>query len=195
MPMSAWILLLSDMQQPRHYQQLIEVFNRCFKDTEQTILVAGDDEPYYCPAGQHQRYHRVVFAHGFYASALHEISHWCIAGKVRRHIFDYGYWYEPDGRNEQQQRQFERVERKPQALEWLFSLCAGVPFQVSVDNLSGIEVDRAAFTAAVKDQLITYYRSHIPTRAQQFAQALCRYYGNPWPSLTELTRLPLVNQN
>ena len=74
------------MTKQHHYQQLIDVFNQCFENTENTILVAGEDEPYYCPAGQQHAHHRVVFAHGFYASALHEISHWCIAGRVRRQI-------------------------------------------------------------------------------------------------------------
>ncbi|TDP39087.1 hypothetical protein DEU29_104199 [Idiomarina aquatica] len=177
------------MTKQHHYQQLIDVFNQCFKNTENTILVAGEDEPYYCPAGQQHAHHRVVFAHGFYASALHEISHWCIAGRVRRQIFDYGYWYEPDGRDERQQQAFEQVERKPQALEWLFSLCAGTNFQVSVDNLSGIEVDRAAFTAAVKDQLLRFYRTKIPTRAEVFAKALCHYYNRPWPTLDKVEQL------
>ncbi|MGM0524842.1 MAG: elongation factor P hydroxylase [Pseudomonadota bacterium] len=179
--------------QQRQYQQLIDIFADCFQDSEKTQLVAGDDEPYYQPAAEGERYHKVVFAHGFYASALHEVSHWCIAGKVRRQIFDYGYWYEPDGRDEKQQQAFEQVELKPQALEWLFSLCAGVNFQVSVDNLGGIEVDRRAFTVAVKDQLLRYFRTKLPTRAEQFAQALCRYYGSCWPSLEELQQLPVDN--
>lgn len=174
----------------RHYSQLIDVFNQCFKATENTVLVAGEQEPFYCPAGQLHPYHRIVFAHGFYASALHEISHWCIAGRVRRQIFDYGYWYEPDGRNAEQQQQFERVERKPQALEWLFSLCAGTAFQVSVDNLSGIEVDREAFTVAVKDQFLDFYRTKFPTRAEIFAQALCQYYKQPWPTWDTVEQLP-----
>ena len=177
------------MPADRHYQQLITIFNDCFKTREQTILVAGDDEPFYCPAGQHTGYHRIVFAHGFYASALHEVSHWCIAGRVRRQIFDYGYWYQPDGRDQVQQRAFEQVEKKPQALEWLFSLCAGINFQVSVDNLSGIEVDRHAFTRSVKDQLLAYYRTQIPTRAEIFARALCQYYQTEWPSESRLAAL------
>ncbi|PAW13612.1 elongation factor P hydroxylase, partial [Klebsiella pneumoniae] len=27
---------------------------------------------------------RIVFAHGFCQSPVHEISHWCVAGKARR---------------------------------------------------------------------------------------------------------------
>lgn len=179
------------MAQKHHYQQLIDLFDRCFKDTERTVLVAGDDEPIYRPAGQKHNYHRVIFAHGFYASALHEISHWCIAGRVRRQIVDYGYWYQPDGRDEVQQRAFETVERKPQALEWLFSLCAGVPFQVSVDNLSGIAIDRQGFSQSVKDQLLCFYRTKIPTRAEIFAQALCRYYHTHWPTEAKLMGLSI----
>lgn len=37
----------------------------------------------------------IVFAHRFYASALNEISHWCIAGKECRKWVDFGYLYCP----------------------------------------------------------------------------------------------------
>lgn len=173
------------------YQQLIDIFAACFYASENTRLVAGKDEPYYLPAGQVLAegdtmvgYHQVVFAHGFYASALHEIAHWCIAGSERRKQFDYGYWYAPDGRNAQQQSEFEQVERKPQALEWLFADAAGFPFQVSVDNLSGIEVDRAAFTAQVAKQKQAYLKQGLPSRAERFRQALLNYY-QPALSLPE----------
>lgn len=54
-------------------------------------------------------------------SALHEISHWTIAGAKRRLLPDLGYWYAPDGRTKEQQDLFEQVEIKPQAIEWLFA--------------------------------------------------------------------------
>ncbi|EKE84904.1 elongation factor P hydroxylase [Idiomarina xiamenensis] len=183
----------------RHYRQLIEIFCHCFSDTEQSCLLAGDAEPFYLPAQmslpsemevsaslqqrlqQQRRLNRIVFAHGFFASALHEIAHWCIAGSARRQQFDYGYWYEPDGRNAEQQAQFEQVEGKPQALEWLFSACVGVDFQVSVDNLGGVEVDRQAFRQTVLRQLQRYLtEALLPTRAEYFARALCAYYGLDW---------------
>ena len=63
------------------------------------------------------------------------MSHWCIAGKERRDLSDFGYWYAPDGRSSAQQQAFERVEIKPQALEYLFTLACGRRFQVSQDNL------------------------------------------------------------
>ncbi|PTB87505.1 transporting ATPase, partial [Pseudidiomarina aestuarii] len=73
-----------------HYSQLIELFAECFERSYRTRLVAGEDEPYYQPATTEQLA-EVVFAHGFFASALHEIAHWCIAGSRRRTQFDYGY--------------------------------------------------------------------------------------------------------
>ncbi|WP_309137179.1 elongation factor P hydroxylase [Pseudidiomarina homiensis] len=170
----------------KHYSTLIELFHRCFYQDYRTVLVAGDDEPWYRPAANATEDHQIIFAHGFFASALHEIAHWCIAGARRRQLEDYGYWYEPDGRDASQQAQFEKVERKPQALEWLFSRCAGVPFQVSVDNLGGCEVDREAFTQAVHDQLCDYLVSGLPARAERFARLLAEHYGQPWPQLAEL---------
>lgn len=76
------------MNNTHHYEQLIEIFNGCFAEEFNTRLIKGDDEPIYLPADAQVPYHRIVFAHGFYASALHEISHWCIAGKARRELVD-----------------------------------------------------------------------------------------------------------
>ena len=112
---------------------LIDLFNTLFAE-QQVILARGDGEPEYFPA-QDQQPARIEFAHGFFASALHEISHWCVAGKERRGLSDFGYWYAPDGRTAAQQQAFERVEIKPQALECLFTLACGRRFQVSQDNL------------------------------------------------------------
>ena len=117
------------------YQQLIEIFDNEFFADFNTRLIKGDDEPIYLPADDEAPYNRIVFAHGFYASAIHEISHWCIAGKERRKLVDFGYWYCPDGRDAQTQSEFEVAEIKPQALDWLFCQAAGYPFNVSCDNL------------------------------------------------------------
>ncbi|MEN6671139.1 elongation factor P hydroxylase [Psychrobacter sp. B38] len=112
---------------------LILVFNTLFAD-QKVVLARGLGEPEYFPACNNQPA-RIEFAHGFFASALHEISHWCVAGKTRRTLSDFGYWYAPDGRSAAQQQAFERVEIKPQALECLFTLACDRPFQVSQDNL------------------------------------------------------------
>lgn len=168
------------MSNEHRYEQLIEIFDGCFADEFNTRLIKGDDEPIYLPADDAAPYHRVVFAHGFYASALHEISHWCIAGKARRELVDFGYWYCPDGRDEATQHQFEDVEVKPQALEWLFCVAARFPFNVSCDNLSGdFDPDRIAFQRRVHAQVMTYLEQGIPTRPARFIAALQKYYQTP----------------
>lgn len=158
-------------------EDLIRLFDDCFFAPFNTRLIRGEDEPIYLPADATCDYHRVVFAHGFYASALHEIAHWCIAGAARRLQVDYGYWYCPDGRNAQQQKAFEQVEVKPQAIEWAFSLAAGFSFRVSTDNLNGVEPDRHAFQAAVEGQLQHYQQSGFPPRAQRFIHQLEQFYA------------------
>ena len=166
---------------------LIRLFNKTFEKTECTRLIRGDGEPLYLPADDHHRFHRIVFAHGFFASALHEIAHWCIAGPARRRLVDYGYWYKPDGRDRREQAEFEKVEARPQAVEWAFSIAAGSPFRVSVDNLSGAPADHEGFRRRVHDQLLCYARQGFPARAQRFIDVLCRAYGQRFqvPPLSE----------
>tara|TARA_R110002153_G_scaffold10418_1_gene41142 strand:- start:18997 stop:19593 length:597 start_codon:yes stop_codon:yes gene_type:complete len=159
-----------------NYQDLIVLFNATFTDTENTVLVKGGDEPIYIPANSNHQNHRIVFAHGYFASALHEISHWCIAGKQRRLLEDYGYWYCPDGRDVQQQAEFEKVEVKPQAIEWAFSCASGKSFRVSTDNLNGAPVDLQGFQEAVKQQVLFYLEHGFPPRATEFIDVLLGFY-------------------
>ncbi|WNC67457.1 elongation factor P hydroxylase [Thalassotalea nanhaiensis] len=159
-----------------NYQDLIHIFSEQFSLSENTRLVKGDDEPIYLPADKSCSYHRVIFAHGFYASAFHEISHWCIAGKERRLLEDFGYWYAPDGRDAIQQKEFEQVEIKPQAIEWAFCIASGFKFNVSADNLSGIEVDRYGFQTKVFEQVLNYLEHGFPNRAGLFINALIDFY-------------------
>lgn len=157
---------------------VIALFDGLFMSSHRTRLVRGDDEPIYLPADASSPWHRVIFAHDFYASALHEISHWCIAGARRRQCEDYGYWYQPDGRDAGQQREFESVEVAPQALELLFSRACGLRFNVSVDNLGGeAEVDRDAFRSRVETRAARYEAEGLPRRAEAFRTALTAFYG------------------
>lgn len=160
-------------------QDLIQLFDGLFAETENTRLVRGDSEPIYLPADGHCAFNRVIFAHGFFSSALHEIAHWCIAGPQRRRRVDYGYWYAPDGRSVEQQREFERVEVRPQALEWILSKASGKSFRISADNLSGAATDPRPFARAVYRQLKTYCNVGIPPRAQRLHAALSAFYGTP----------------
>nr|WP_253926924.1 elongation factor P hydroxylase [Halomonas venusta] len=153
------------------------MFDGVFLARYQTRLIKGGDEPLYRPATSETPYHQVIFARGFFASALHEISHWCIAGEKRRQLEDYGYWYLPDGRDAQQQHAFEQAEIAPQALEKLFTHACGRTFHVSVDNLGGdVEVDRAAFADKVDARAARYLAEGLPLRANAFLIALTRYY-------------------
>lgn len=156
---------------------LVALFNNLFRDRYRTVLVRGTGEPEYLPARSPQDCARVIFAHGYFASALHEISHWCIAGARRRQLPDYGYWYCPDGRTPIQQSAFEQVEVKPQALEWLFATATGSRFHISVDNLQGGgAVDEAGFRRRVREQAQRYLAGGMPGRAQTFLDALVTYY-------------------
>jgi len=124
-------------------------------------------------------HHRIIFAHGFFASALHEISHWCVAGKERRLLEDFGYWYEADGRSEQRQAEFEQEEVKPQALEWIFSQSAGFEFHFSADNIALNNQPSESFKQAVLQQVQEYLANGLPRRAQIWPDVLIKNYrGN-----------------
>ena len=158
---------------------LIALFNALFMPTMRTELVLGGDEPLYKPADSEYSTHRIIFARGYFSSALHEISHWCIAGYERRQLEDYGYWYIPDGRDAPQQHAFEQVEVKPQAVECVLAEACGRAFHVSVDNLEGdVEVDREAFTQKVRAQAEQYRTHGLPPRAEVLLNAFKEFYIN-----------------
>ena len=130
-----------------------------------TRLVGGFSEPFYkAPAGHAMA--EVQFTRDYERSALHELAHWCIAGDERRRLDDYGYWYKPDGRTDEQQARFFAVEAKPQALEKYFCHALNVSFDVSVDNLGNTGVDGIdEFKADVDRQFDRYAATGLPARA------------------------------
>ncbi|WP_299198141.1 elongation factor P hydroxylase [uncultured Amphritea sp.] len=158
-------------------ESLISLFNGLFSETLNTVLVRGDDEPIYLPADDEYPQHRIIFAHGFFASALHEISHWCVAGEGRRQLVDFGYWYKPDGRTAEEQAEFEQVEVKPQALEWLLSEAAGHKFHFSADNLGSDIGASEEFKINVYKQLKRYLAEGIPERPAALICAFQNYYA------------------
>lgn len=159
------------------YQDLIHIFNHCFLEKYNTCLVKGLDEPIYLPAGENRPHNELHFAHGFFASALHESAHWLVAGKERRQLIDFGYWYHPDGRTKEQQNLFQKVEVKPQAIEWILSKAAGYRFRVSIDNLNGAESETESFKRAVYEQVKTYCEQGLLARTKIFYLALCDFYN------------------
>ena len=163
-----------------HACKLLEtVFQRCFAVTENTLLVGGDEEPLYLPASGPNAPHLLFYREDYAASALHEVAHWCIAGQARRAQVDFGYWYAPEGRNAEQQRAFEAVEVKPQALEWFFALACGRVFRISVDNFGadGSLPDNTAFCRSVAEQARRYQQQGLPDRARLFFNQLASEFG------------------
>lgn len=160
-----------------HADDLIRLFDATFAGSHNTRLARGGDEPIYLPADADCGHHRILFAHGYFSSALHEIAHWCVAGPARRLQVDFGYWYAADGRSREQQQAFESVEIRPQALEWIFNMAAGHRFRVSSDNLNGAgPFDPEGFKHNVQQEVFRRLREGLPARAQQFTDALIHHY-------------------
>lgn len=159
-----------------HYDDLITIFHTCFGAEYNTRLVKGDNEPLYLPANGPDACHQIVFAHGYFSSALHECAHWLIAGEARRLLEDYGYWYYPDGRDAEQQVLFEHVEVKPQALEWILAKACGHQFRISNDNLIAAELDATLFKQKVYLQVCRYCEQGLNNRANTFRTALALHY-------------------
>lgn len=156
---------------------LEQIFKGCFAASYGTVLVGGGSEPLYIASRSAPREpHRVIYREDYFASALHEIAHWCIAGSNRRTSDDYGYWYAPDGRTPLQQGDFERVEAKPQALEWIFSDACKWHFELSADNLAGGNGPTESFATAVSAQKEKYLHEGVPIRAASFRHALERHF-------------------
>ncbi|AOA57443.1 elongation factor P hydroxylase [Acinetobacter larvae] len=167
--LTQWVDQHSEAQQ---VDWLILHFNHWFS-YHNVILYRGIDEPEYFPATATEAA-KIQFAHGFFNSALHEISHWTIAGPQRRLLPDLGYWYAPDGRDANQQALFEQVEIKPQAIEWLFATAFGRKFRVSLDNLNGQGSDGTQFKDNVYAQVQRFFTGidRLPGDAQRFLYAI-----------------------
>lgn len=158
-------------------RDLILLFNELFQLSENTILVGNGEEPLYLPSDESNSTNRIIFTRDYFASALHEIAHWCVAGHNRRKLVDYGYWYYPEGRNAEQQALFQEAEVKPQAIEYLFSNAARFPFVVSIDNLTNQpNIDSETFENKIIDQARYYCTRGLPTRAGIFRDRLLDFY-------------------
>jgi len=156
---------------------LIELFDALFERREHCVLRHAADEPLYLPA-EAGRPATILFAHGFFASALHEIAHWCLAGRLRRRWLDYGYWYQPTGRDRAAQAAFQHAEARPQALEWQFHIAAGSTFVPSVDNPGRVDIDTDGFHAAIVAEAALLQRDGLPPRARIFAAALAERFAD-----------------
>lgn len=163
---------MSDRHQAR---DLIGLFDGLFGASHDVCLRGGAEEPLYVPASTDGPA-VIHFRADYFASALHEVAHWCLAGANRRRRVDYGYWYAADGRNAAEQAAFEQVEVAPQALEWLFAEAAGFPFRPSLDNLAGGSCSRERFEAALVEERERRLRCGLPPRAERFRSGLAAFY-------------------
>lgn len=150
--------------------EIIRVFNTVFSASERTVLSGGAAEPFYEPGDPAT----IFFREDFERSALHEVAHWCVAGRYRRQLPDYGYWYRAEGRDCSRQAAFYAVETHPQAIEQLFCEAFDIPFKVSVDNLSVALDDPLVtrFADAVSAQATAFRLNGLPQRAAVFRDAL-----------------------
>ena len=149
---------------------VVALFNKRFAIVEATVLVGGAAEPFFAPGKPSQ----IHFREDYVRSALHEVAHWCVAGRRRRQLPDYGYWYSPDGRDADQQQSFFAVEARPQAIERCFCEVIGIPFSPSVDNVGAqIEPQQlCCFEARIQDWCDQFERTGMPSRATRFITAL-----------------------
>ncbi len=157
--------------------ELVSCFNGCFEQSHHVKLIGGASEPLYIPSKEAGRPAEIHFRLDYVSSALHEISHWCIAGESRLKLEDYGYWYEPDHRTFELQKKFESVEIKPQAIERVFHLLLDLPFRVSADNLSLLDYSTVEFECQVEDQFERYVNKGFPLKAEVFCVYLLRFQG------------------
>jgi len=134
--------------------RIIELFNTVFEQKYNTVLCGGANEPLYVPGGcDATEPSRLYFSFDFPRSALHEISHWCIAGSRRRKLVDFGYEYAPPPRLPAEQKQFFALELKTQTLEYIFCKAVRLKFSPSADNLR------------VNHETVTHYMQHIRDNA------------------------------
>ena len=155
---------------------LEKTFYDVFFSTYQTVLKGGFDEPFYLACDE-SGVSQIQYRYDYASSALHEVSHWCVAGKERRQQDDFGYWYAEDGRTLAQQKEFEKFEVQPQAYECLFHWSCGMKFDVSVDNLALPDYDPSPFRDAVLNRVNELIENGLPDRVSLFAQALfARHY-------------------
>ena len=135
--------------------------------------MGGGEEPLFRPSADPERdLQRVIYREDYFASALHEVAHWCLAGARRRELEDYGYWYSPDGRSAEEQTRFELAEVEPQALEWIFSEACDFEFNLSVDNLVAGLGSSGRFEMSVEARRDRFLAEGLPARAAAYRRAL-----------------------
>lgn len=167
---------------PTH-DMLAEVFNLSFGEIYNVHCVGGFAQPEYLTAEQTQGPAQLRYTQDYAASVLHEIAHWCVAGKPRLARNDFGYGYLPPPRDSATQQRFFALEFKVQALEAWFAAGTGVRFVASADNFECSDAARNAFAQQIADALRVCTLADIPPRAQVFTRALVAAGLGVWPGV------------
>ncbi len=156
--------------------KLMDILADTFPDL---IIQGGADEPFYEAAKGEQKA-ILYFRSNYPRSLLHELSHYCLAGNHRRTLDDFGYWYFPCGRTEEEQILFEKVEARPQGLEKAFCEAVGLQFSPSLDDFSGRPASESFLThlEAAYQEMMT----NPPPTAKRALEAL-RSLGDMLSSL------------
>jgi elongation factor P hydroxylase len=142
--------------------------------------MGGYTEPFYRAAKDGQMA-QIQFSHDYIRSALHELSHWCVAGVERRKRDDFGYWYAEDGRNQQQQNEFFKVEVMPQTIEWAFSIISGIKFEASVDNLHNQVAGAEVFVENLHQQMQRFLAVGFSSRVTDILTLFANHQGIECP--------------
>lgn len=174
--------------------QLQAIFSAQFFATHRTCLLGGFDEPFYrAPTATSEG--QVQYRLDYLSSALHELAHWCLAGPQRLQQDDYGYSYQSE-RDLSAQLDFERLEARTQALEWLLHLACGQKFRPSADNLSLPDYDLRPFARRIEQQAAQMLNGHLPPRGHQLILALHQQHpGSAWAQAATRVAGGVFNDN
>lgn len=153
-------------------RQIAGCFNRTLGRDHRVRLIGGAVEPLYLPGSD--GFATIRYTRDYPASALHELAHWAIAGRRRRGLVDYGYWYVPPPRTPSAQAAFSRVEVPVQALESRLSAACGLPFRVSVDDVDAPPGSASRFSAEVAAAAGAFL-SGVPPRARALLAVLADF--------------------
>ena len=149
-------------------ETISDLFNSTFEKKYRVRLIGGAAEPIYLPPVEKQS-GAICFREDFVSSALHEVAHWCIAGRDRRKMVDFGYEYISPPRDEIAQKIFLQAETRVQGLERLFSEISGVSFSASLDNLDCDEVTTKKMT-----KLVLEFETALETESQNWKLTISR---------------------
>ena len=160
-------------------RQIAGCFNRWMGRAYRVRLLGGAEEPVYLPPAPpaHERPAIIRYTRDYPASALHELAHWCIAGPERRARLDYGYWYQPPPRDAAARAAFVRAEIRVQALESRLAAICGLPFRVSLDDMSSPVALADTFSRQVSGAAAAMVESRLPPRARELMTLLRRLQG------------------